>query len=55
VVRGDTAAREFVALWLQGERLVAGMNVNVWDVQDRIRELIATGTPVDDAVLAEFG
>jgi 3-phenylpropionate/trans-cinnamate dioxygenase ferredoxin reductase subunit len=55
VVRGDTAAREFVALWLQGERLVAGMNVNVWDVQDRIRELIATGTSVDDAVLAEFG
>jgi 3-phenylpropionate/trans-cinnamate dioxygenase ferredoxin reductase subunit len=55
VVRGDTAAREFVALWLQGERLVAGMNVNVWDVQDRIRELIAAGTPVDDGVLAEFG
>ena len=31
------------------------MNVNVWDVQDRIRELIAAGTPVDDAALADFG
>ena len=55
VVRGDTASREFIAFWLDGERLVAGMNVNVWDVQDRIRELIAAGTPVDDAALADFG
>jgi len=54
VVRGDLAAREFVAFWLEDDHLVAGMNVNVWDVQDRIRELIAVGTPVDEAVLAEI-
>ncbi len=46
VVRGDMAAREFVALWLAGDRLVAGMNVNVWDVSDPIQTLIAKRTPV---------
>ena len=34
VLRGDTAGREFIAFWLRGDRLVAGMNVNVWDVSD---------------------
>ena len=27
--------REFIAFWLAGDRVVAGMNVNVWDVTDR--------------------
>jgi 3-phenylpropionate/trans-cinnamate dioxygenase ferredoxin reductase subunit len=30
--RGDRAGREFIAFWLAGSRVVAGMNVNVWDV-----------------------
>lgn len=48
VVRGDIAAREFVAFWLDsGDRVLAGMNVNVWDVTDRIKELIRAGDPVD--------
>ncbi|RMI32805.1 NAD(P)/FAD-dependent oxidoreductase [Nocardia stercoris] len=48
VVRGDVGAREFVAFWLDPQRRVrAGMNVNVWDVTDRIKELITTGEPVD--------
>ena len=34
VVRGDLAAREFVAFWLRDGRVTAGMNVNVWDVGD---------------------
>lgn len=45
VVHGDTAARTFVALWTRGGRVVAGMNVNVWDVTDQIRELILSGKP----------
>lgn len=47
VLRGDVAARTFVALWTRGGRVVAGMNVNVWDVTDQIRELILAGKPAD--------
>jgi 3-phenylpropionate/trans-cinnamate dioxygenase ferredoxin reductase component len=53
VVRGDMAAREFIAFWLRGERLVAGMNVNVWDVSDPIQELVRSGAAVDRARLAD--
>ncbi|RDI54422.1 NAD(P)/FAD-dependent oxidoreductase [Nocardia mexicana] len=54
VVRGDTGKREFVAFWLDsGNRVLAGMNVNVWDVTDRIKELIKTGDPVDPQRLAD--
>ena len=47
VFRGDVAAREFIAFWLLGERMVAGMNMNVWDVNESIRELIRSGEKVD--------
>jgi len=40
VFRGDVAARELIAFWLKDGRLVAGMNLNVWDVNETIRELI---------------
>jgi NADPH-dependent 2,4-dienoyl-CoA reductase/sulfur reductase-like enzyme len=54
VVRGDTASRAFVAFWLdQGNRVLAGMNVNVWDVTDRIKELILGGEPVNPEALAD--
>ncbi|WP_330232540.1 FAD-dependent oxidoreductase [Nocardia sp. NBC_00508] len=53
-VRGDLAAREFVAFWLDADnRVLAGMNVNVWDVTDRIKELILAGEPVDPDRLAD--
>lgn len=56
VVRGDTASREFVAFWLdQGNRVLAGMNVNIWDVTDRIKELILGGEPVNPDALADTG
>jgi 3-phenylpropionate/trans-cinnamate dioxygenase ferredoxin reductase subunit len=51
VVRGDTATGEFIAFWLDGDRLTAGMNVNVWDVNDDIRALV--GRTVDRARLAD--
>jgi 3-phenylpropionate/trans-cinnamate dioxygenase ferredoxin reductase component len=47
VFRGDTDAREFIAFWLEDGRVVAGMNVNVWDVTDPIQELIRSRRPVD--------
>ena len=53
VVRGDVAAREFIAFWTTEGRVLAGMNVNVWDVTDRIQELIRAGEPVDLARLAD--
>jgi 3-phenylpropionate/trans-cinnamate dioxygenase ferredoxin reductase subunit len=53
VTRGDVAAREFVAFWLREGRVLAGMNVNIWDVNDTIRALIRAGNPVDTARLAD--
>ena len=47
VVRGDLEGREFVALWVRDGRVVAGMNVNVRDVTDRIRDLILAREPAD--------
>ena len=53
VFRGDPASREFVAFWLVGERVVAGMNVNVWDVNESIKRLISERVAVDDGQLAD--
>ena len=53
VFRGDPATREFIAFWLVEERVVAGMNVNVWDVTDPIKRLIAERVAVEDAALAD--
>ncbi|MFI2609705.1 NAD(P)/FAD-dependent oxidoreductase [Kitasatospora sp. NPDC018619] len=47
VFRGDPATREFIAFWLKDGRVLAGMNVNVWDVTDPIRELVRSGRAVD--------
>lgn len=56
VTRGDVAGREFVAFYLDGgNRVLAGMNVNVWDVGDRIKELILSGQPVDAERLGDPG
>ena len=53
VFRGDIADREFVAFWLKDERLVAGMNMNVWDVHDPIRALIRSRRRLDARELAD--
>jgi 3-phenylpropionate/trans-cinnamate dioxygenase ferredoxin reductase subunit len=53
IVRGDLAAREFVTFWLSGGRVLAGMNVNVWDVTDPIQALVSRNTPVDPTRLAD--
>ncbi|MFJ9608030.1 NAD(P)/FAD-dependent oxidoreductase [Kitasatospora sp. NPDC101176] len=55
VFRGDPATREFLAFWLSGGRVLAGMNVNVWDVTDPIRELVRSGRTVDPKALADPG
>jgi 3-phenylpropionate/trans-cinnamate dioxygenase ferredoxin reductase component len=54
VFRGDVPAREFIAFWLGGDgRVLAGMNVNVWDVNDAVQALVRSGRPADRAALAD--
>ena len=47
VFRGDRDSREFIAFWLRDGRVVAGMNVNVWDVAPAIERLVASQAEVD--------
>jgi 3-phenylpropionate/trans-cinnamate dioxygenase ferredoxin reductase subunit len=47
VFRGDTKSREFIAFWLQDDRVAAAMNVNVWDYGDEIEALIRSRQSVD--------
>jgi 3-phenylpropionate/trans-cinnamate dioxygenase ferredoxin reductase subunit len=53
VFRGDPASRKFVAFWINDGRVVAGMNVNVWDVVQPIQALVRSGRPVDLARLTD--
>jgi 3-phenylpropionate/trans-cinnamate dioxygenase ferredoxin reductase component len=53
VTRGDVAGREFMAFWLDGGRMLAGMHVNVWDTIDAVQDLIRGGRPVDPTRLAD--
>jgi 3-phenylpropionate/trans-cinnamate dioxygenase ferredoxin reductase component len=53
IFRGDVAKREFIAFWTSQGRVVAGMNVNIWDVTDTIADLIRSGKPADLARLAD--
>ncbi|MFF5566482.1 NAD(P)/FAD-dependent oxidoreductase [Streptomyces sp. NPDC012623] len=53
VVRGDAGKKEFVAFWLKDRRVLAGMNVNVWDVTEHIQRLIRSGAPQDLDALAD--
>jgi NADPH-dependent 2,4-dienoyl-CoA reductase/sulfur reductase-like enzyme len=53
VYRGDKDSLEFVAFWLSDGAVVAGMNVNVWDVNDDIQALIRAETVVDPDRLAD--
>jgi 3-phenylpropionate/trans-cinnamate dioxygenase ferredoxin reductase component len=54
VFRGDVGKREFIAFYLGNSgRVLAGMNVNVWDVTDTIQALIRAGRPVDAAALRD--
>ena len=53
IFRGDAGKREFIAFWMSGGRVAAGMNVNIWDVNDAIQALIRSGQPADPARLAD--
>jgi 3-phenylpropionate/trans-cinnamate dioxygenase ferredoxin reductase component len=54
VFRGDKDAREFVAFWLDTDnRVLAGMQVNIWDALDDIKSLIRKKAAVDPDKLAD--
>ncbi len=53
VVRGSLADRQFIAFWLRDDRVVAGMNANIWDVAKPIERLIRSRAVVDPAALAD--
>jgi 3-phenylpropionate/trans-cinnamate dioxygenase ferredoxin reductase subunit len=55
VFRGDVSQREFMAFWLREGRVLAGMNVNIWDVSEAIQNLVRAAQPVDVSRLADPG
>ncbi len=53
VFRGDPADGKFIAFWLLDGRIIAGMNVNVWDVNEHVQALIRSRRAVDAAALSD--
>jgi 3-phenylpropionate/trans-cinnamate dioxygenase ferredoxin reductase component len=53
VFRGDRAGGEFIAFWLRDGRVIAGMNVNIWDVNEHVQKLIRSRQTIDVAALSD--
>ncbi len=54
VFRGDVERRQFVSFWLDADnRVRAGMNVNIWEGLDDIKQLVRAQIPVDPDRLAD--
>jgi 3-phenylpropionate/trans-cinnamate dioxygenase ferredoxin reductase component len=53
VFRGDPAQGEFIAFWLRDGCVLAGMNVNVWDVNEHVQALIRSNQQIDLAALID--
>lgn len=51
--RGERDRGEFVAFWLKDGAVVAGMNVNVWDVNEHVQALIRSRQEVDVRMLTD--
>ncbi len=54
VLRGDVGKREFIAFWMGAGRVLAGMNVNVWDVTEDIQVLVRSSEQIDPVKLANL-
>lgn len=54
VFRGDVGKREFVAFWVKDRIVLAGMNVNIWDLTSAIQTLVSAHREVDTAKLADI-
>jgi len=53
VFRGDVASGEFIAFWVGSGKVLAGMNVNIWDQTDAIQALVRSGVHADRSVLID--
>jgi 3-phenylpropionate/trans-cinnamate dioxygenase ferredoxin reductase subunit len=53
VFRGNPSSFEFLAFWMRGDRVAAGMNVNIWDVNEDIQALVRSGCSVTDEALSD--
>ena len=53
VVRGSIADREFIAFWHRDGVVTAAMNVNVWDVVEDLKAIVAGGRALEPARLAD--
>ncbi len=47
VIRGSMDSGKFIACWLVDGRVSAGMNVNVWDVNEDLRALVGRSVTAD--------
>ena len=45
VIRGEQSQGEFICFWLREGVITAAMNVNIWDVNDRLRALVGRRIP----------
>ena len=46
VFRGDPSSRRFIAFWFHGDRVVAGMNANIWKVNGAISAIVRSRAAV---------
>ena len=53
VIRGSLAQREFIAFWHRDGIVTAAMNVNVWDVVEDLKAIVAGGRTLEPARLAD--
>lgn len=53
VFRGDVATGRYLVFWLGSDRVLAGMNVNIWHLTGAIRDLVRSGARVDRTKLAD--
>jgi NADPH-dependent 2,4-dienoyl-CoA reductase/sulfur reductase-like enzyme len=52
VYRGSKESKEFIVFWVLDGKVVAGMNVNVWDVNEAVQGIIRRANTVDVDALA---
>jgi 3-phenylpropionate/trans-cinnamate dioxygenase ferredoxin reductase subunit len=53
VFRGDITSGKYIAVWMKDGTVLAGMNVNTWDVNDAIEALVRSGAQPDPSALAD--
>ena len=53
VVRGNLQDRQFISFWHRDGIVTAAMNVNVWDVVEDLKAIIAAGRRLDPSLLGD--